>query len=85
MMFNLDNFQLYEDTVSGQFALICPAPTVIFENVDDLTTWATDLIERAHQQKIAGEPLKQSYAKRVIEEWQALLAKNRLTDDGLLK
>jgi len=84
-MFDLDNFQLYKDTVSGQFALICPSPTVIFKNADELTIWATDLIEKAHQQKILGEPLSQSYAERVIEEWQALLAKDQLTDDGLLK
>ena len=85
MMFDLDNFQLYEDTVSGQFALICPSPTVIFKNVDELTAWATDLIERAHRQKTTDEPLNQSYAERVIEKWQTLLAKDRLTDDGLLK
>ena len=84
-MFDLDNFQLYKDTVSGQFALICPSPTVIFKNADELTTWATDLIERAHQHNTLGEPLNQSYAERVIEEWQALLAKDQLTDDGLLK
>jgi len=85
MMFELDNFQLYEDTVSGHFALICPSPTVIFENADELTTWATELIKKVHQQKSAGEPLTQAYAERAIEEWQALLAKDQQTDDGLLK
>ena len=84
-MFDLESFQLYEDNLSGQFALICPSPAVIFENADELTTWATQLIERVNRQKSEDEPLTQSYAERAIEEWQVLLAKNQPKDDGRLK
>ena len=86
MMPNQESFQVYEDTVTGRIALICPSPVAIFETIEDFQDWVNELLENLnkYQAQHKGEPLKQAYADTVIEEWQKLLAKNQL-NGGLQK
>ena len=75
---NGDDFSLMVDPVTGRVALVCPAPTVAFEDVDHFTDWANHLLEVAKQIKAVavtgqsepGGSIGSDYAAKVIAAWQ---------------
>ena len=81
---NGDDFSLMVDPVTGRLALVCPAPTVAFEDVAHFTDWANHLLEVAKQIKAVavtgqsepGGSIDSDYAAKVIAAWQEQIAES---------
>jgi len=82
-------FSVIRDEETSQIAIVCPAPIVVFETMEELKEWVDELVETVSDindetTKSSSLPLKQAYAAQVIQEWQILLQKN-LKDNGTEK
>ena len=75
-------FSVVRDEETSQLAIICPAPIVIFESIEELRDWVNDLVEAVSDlsdetTKSSSMPLRQTYAAQVIQEWQTQLQKKQ--------
>ena len=79
---NGDDFSLMVDPVTGRLALVCPAPTVAFEDIGHFTDWVNHQLEVAEGIKVIavadhcepGGPIDSDYAAKAIAAWQEQIA-----------
>ena len=73
-----DDFSLMVDPFSGRVALICPAPIIAFDSIDEFNDWVTGLLDAVpqitrslHANDLIDEPpINKDYASTVIDTWQ---------------
>ena len=71
---DFDDFSVMVDPLQGKISLICPAPIIGFQDIDDykefvsmLYGWIPALEGRIVKE---GPVIDKSYSKQVLEQWQ---------------
>jgi len=72
-----EDFSLMVDPFTGRVALVCPAPIIAFDNIDEFNEWVNSLLEAIPQisSSLNARPntepvIDKEYASTVIETWQ---------------
>tara|TARA_R110002020_G_scaffold347726_8_gene561419 strand:+ start:2312 stop:2659 length:348 start_codon:yes stop_codon:yes gene_type:complete len=72
-----DDFSLMVDPFTKRVALVCPAPIIAFESLDEFSEWLNGLLEAVPQLASSldatpnsGSTIDKDYASTVIETWQ---------------
>jgi|TARA_Y100000310_G_scaffold197779_1_gene197849 hypothetical protein len=80
MEFNTDKFGLIEDA-EGKIALVCPAPLVMFQDIDEFIHWIEELKGISKNlrdtSQVSSIPISNDYSNKVIEEWQSLISQSQ--------
>ena len=79
---DFDDFSVMIDPIKGKVSLLCPAPVIGFNNVDDFVEFVNMLQEwipalRGHMEGHKEPEIDSSYAKKVLGQWEIEL-KNSL-------
>ena len=79
---NGDEFSVMVDPFTGRIALICPAPIITFDDVNEFRGWLSYLLETIPDLtkasvNIDSEPaIDKDYATAVIDVWQEQILEN---------
>ena len=78
-----DDFSIMVDPFTKRVALVCPAPIIAFENLDEFREWLNELLEAVPQLASSldatpnsGLIIDKDYASTVIETWQTQRTKS---------
>ena len=81
--FHEEDFSVMVDPFTGKVALICPAPIITFDDVEEFKAWLSYLFEttprlsKATDQANSDEPvIDGDYATAVIDTWQDQILEN---------
>ena len=79
---DFDDFSVMVDPIKGRISLVCPAPIIGFNNIEDFKEFVVMLeswIPALEGRIINKEPvITQEYGKQVLEQWQEELRTNLL-------
>lgn len=77
-----DEFSVMVDPFTGRIALICPAPIITFDDVNEFKSWLSYLLDTVPDLtralvSVESEPaIDKDYAVAVIDIWQKQIVEN---------
>ena len=86
-----NEFSVMVDPFTGRVALICPAPIMTFEDVNEFKSWLSYLLEmipnlmRACSDTDSEPAIDKDYATAVIDLWQEQIMENLKTSPKKIK